>query len=235
MSEHMRNDMLDAEYVLGTLRGPARRRFEVLMERDSALLAKVDRWQEAFRLLDAIDTPIQPPNRVWRTIQLRLPQRQETIKGFDKLSPNGDSFAQSAMPPRLRADWKARAFQYRWQFASFALAAALITIMVSPRLFVLDKTSSTFVPVAVLASTQVGHPQQMVVSFDDNNKKLIVTQLNLAAPATGHSLELWLIAQARKPESLGLLMPQDSQLSTQNKTRMATEVNPAVSSEPTGG
>src|SRR3546814_20440480 len=117
----MRNDMLAAEYVLGTLRGPARRRFEVLMERDSALLAKVDRWQEAFRLLDAIDTPIQPPNRVWRTIQLRLPQRQETIKGFDKLSRNGDSFALSAMPPRLSAGWKARATQYRWQFASFAL------------------------------------------------------------------------------------------------------------------
>src|SRR3546814_4036926 len=139
------------------------------------------------------------------------------------------------MPPRLRAGWKARAFQYRWQFASFALAAALITIMVSPRLFVLYKTSSTFVPVAVLASTQVGHPQQMVVSFDDNNQKLIVTPLNLAAPATGHSMELWLIAQDRKPESLGLLKPQASTLITLNKTRLAPEVTLAVSLEPTGG
>src|SRR3546814_10665475 len=107
--------------------------------------------------------------------------------------------------------------------------------MVSPRLFVLDKTSSTFVPVAVLASTQVGHPQQMVVSFDDNNQKLIVTPLNLAAPATGHSLELWLLAQDRKPESLGLLKPQASTLITLNQTRLAPEVTLAVSLEPTGG
>src|SRR3546814_7580452 len=79
------------------------------------------------------------------------------------------------------------------------------------------------------------HPQQMVVSFDDNNQKLIVTPLNLAAPATGHSLELWLIAQDRKPESLGLLKPQASTLITLNKTRLAPEVTLAVSLEPTGG
>src|SRR3546814_10555261 len=80
MSEHMRNDMLAAEYVLGTLRAPARRRFEVLMERDSALLATVDRSQEAFRLLDAIDTPIQPPNRVWRRSEEHTSELQSIMR-----------------------------------------------------------------------------------------------------------------------------------------------------------
>ncbi|MCI2809898.1 anti-sigma factor [Eoetvoesiella caeni] len=233
MSEHMHNDILAAEYVLGTLRGPARRRFEALMQQDSVLLSHVHRWQETLSVLDAADTPIQPPLRVWRAIQSRLPQRQEATRDSNSPSPSRDSFTKSTMS--ARPSWKARTFQYRWQFASFALAVALVTITVSSRLFVPDNTGSMYVPVAVLAATQAGQPQQMVVSFDSNNQKLIVTPFDLEAPETGHSLELWLIAKGQKPESLGLLKPQASTMISLNRTRLAPEVTLAVSLEPAGG
>ena len=41
-------DALAAEYVAGTLRGPARRRFEALRPSHPALEAAVQRWQARF-------------------------------------------------------------------------------------------------------------------------------------------------------------------------------------------
>lgn len=65
-------DSLSSEYVLGTLRGPARRRFE----RWRASTALVDErcrfWEERLMRLAKGLTPVQPPAHVWPAIQRRL-------------------------------------------------------------------------------------------------------------------------------------------------------------------
>jgi anti-sigma-K factor RskA len=65
-------DALSSEYVLGTLRGPARRRFE----RWRTSIALVDQrcrfWEERLMRLAIRLTPLQPPAHVWLAIQRRL-------------------------------------------------------------------------------------------------------------------------------------------------------------------
>ncbi|HWX29766.1 MAG TPA: anti-sigma factor [Steroidobacteraceae bacterium] len=65
-------DRLASEYALGTLRGPARRRFE----RWRASTAFVDQrcrfWEEQLMDLAKDLKPVQPPAHVWPAIQRRL-------------------------------------------------------------------------------------------------------------------------------------------------------------------
>jgi anti-sigma factor RsiW len=53
-------DCLAAEYVLGTLSGPARRRFERDLEQDDALRALVVAWEERLGTI-ATALPVEPP------------------------------------------------------------------------------------------------------------------------------------------------------------------------------
>lgn len=77
---------LAAEYALGTLRGPARLNFEQRIQREPALATLVARWQTLLSPLDNALTPVTPPERVWKKIQLSLPiQAAPRSKRWDYL------------------------------------------------------------------------------------------------------------------------------------------------------
>ena len=63
---------LAAEYVLGTLAGPARRRFESLMRDRADVRAAVWRWERELHALRHGVQPQRPPRRVWRGINRRI-------------------------------------------------------------------------------------------------------------------------------------------------------------------
>lgn len=63
---------LAAEYVLGTLRGPARARFAALASRDPVVAEAMRRWEGAFAPLAQDVAPVEPPQRVWRAIAARI-------------------------------------------------------------------------------------------------------------------------------------------------------------------
>jgi anti-sigma-K factor RskA len=65
-------DRLAAEYVLGTLRGAARRRFERLLMEDALLRRQVWLWEKRLNPLAQAVVPRQPSPRVWRNISSRL-------------------------------------------------------------------------------------------------------------------------------------------------------------------
>ena len=65
-------DRLAAEYVLGTLRGAARSRFETLLPAHPALRAAVTQWQLRLHPLAASVAEVQPPSHVWPRIEARL-------------------------------------------------------------------------------------------------------------------------------------------------------------------
>jgi anti-sigma-K factor RskA len=67
-----RAERLAAEYVLGTLRGPARRRFEALLPAHPALRQAVAQWQARLLPLHAGVEPVIPSREVWPAIQARL-------------------------------------------------------------------------------------------------------------------------------------------------------------------
>src|SRR5687767_476051 len=65
-------DRLAADYVAGTLRGPARRRFEALLPAHPMLRAAVRGWQDRLMPLTAPLAPQQPPAEVWKRIEARI-------------------------------------------------------------------------------------------------------------------------------------------------------------------
>lgn len=65
-------DRLAAEYVLGTLRGPARRRMAALLPAHPALRRAVEGWQNRLMTLSVGVTPVQPSPQVWTQIEQRL-------------------------------------------------------------------------------------------------------------------------------------------------------------------
>jgi anti-sigma-K factor RskA len=78
-----RLDRLAREYVLGTLTGGARRRFERLLRQTPAAALAVTAWQERFSVLAATVPPMEPREAVWRGLEKRLfqPQAQEAAAG----------------------------------------------------------------------------------------------------------------------------------------------------------
>jgi anti-sigma-K factor RskA len=73
---------LAGEYVLGTLAGRARERFERLLRRDSGLRDEVVLWQERLMPLAAALPPVAPPLQVWRKVQTRLGMRAASRFGL---------------------------------------------------------------------------------------------------------------------------------------------------------
>jgi anti-sigma-K factor RskA len=71
-------DRLAAEYVLGTLRGPARRRFERWRASTPHVDQRCRYWEEHLMHVAKGLKPVQPPAHVWSAIRKRLnltPQR----------------------------------------------------------------------------------------------------------------------------------------------------------------
>lgn len=64
-------ERLAAEYALGTLRGPARRRLERIAQRDPAVEQALLRWSGRFARMDEADAATPPPD-VWRHLEQRL-------------------------------------------------------------------------------------------------------------------------------------------------------------------
>ncbi|HHL2498562.1 TPA: anti-sigma factor [Yersinia enterocolitica] len=98
---------LAAEYALGTLRGLARMRFERRVRRDPRLAADVASWQSLFTQLDNQLAPLEPPERVWKRLELQLP------------------------PINIR-----HMKRNPWSYVGWAIAAGLAAILLIPRLLV---------------------------------------------------------------------------------------------------
>jgi anti-sigma-K factor RskA len=67
-----RRDALAAEYVLGTLHGAARRRFEQLLPAHPTLRQAVVDWEGRLNRLAADSPPVPPPPQVWTALETRL-------------------------------------------------------------------------------------------------------------------------------------------------------------------
>lgn len=65
-------DSLAAEYVLGTLRGRARRRFEKWRERTPLVDERCRFWEDHLMRLAKGLRPVRPPPHVWQGIRTRL-------------------------------------------------------------------------------------------------------------------------------------------------------------------
>jgi len=75
-------ELLCAEYVLGTLQGPARRRFEGLLVERTDIRARLAVWDERLNTLAEGATPATPSPSVWQAIVGRIdPMPSEAHRG----------------------------------------------------------------------------------------------------------------------------------------------------------
>jgi len=70
-------DHLAGEYVVGTLHGRARRRFEALMRQRADVRYSVWQWEQVLYGLTASVDPVRPPRRVWRGIRRQVGGRRQ--------------------------------------------------------------------------------------------------------------------------------------------------------------
>jgi anti-sigma-K factor RskA len=73
-------DKLAGEYVRGTLRSAAHRRFEGWLQEDAALRHAVAEWQDRRHPMAEFAPAAQPPARVWRNIEKRLALRETSSR-----------------------------------------------------------------------------------------------------------------------------------------------------------
>lgn len=207
-------DKLAAEYVLGTLRGRARARFEALMRYDPPLRSLVTDWEDRLAPMAGAGTDIAPPARLWNALSQRI--------------------AGEARKPRWReslALWRGLAATG----AAFALVLAIVT-GAGPQ------AEPPMSMVAVMNDTQ-GQPA-MTVSWPsmravrDPYIRIKVTQKH-PTMAPGTTWELWMLPPGEgEPVSLGLIttdVDQVMKLTPEQAARIESAWGIAMSIEPSGG
>lgn len=80
------SDALAAEYVLGTLQGQARRRFEQLLRAHPNLREAVADWEQRLNRLVVASPPVAPPATVWRDLERRLFPAPARLPWWDSLA-----------------------------------------------------------------------------------------------------------------------------------------------------
>ena len=200
---------LAAEYVLGTLRGAARRRFEGWMREDAALVALVGQWVDGLTPLAGRVPPVEPPARVWRAIEARI-----------------------GPAPAPRASlWSSLAF---WRVFG-SLAGGLAVMLMA--LFLWLSQGPRGEPLFIAVLTTPDQQPHVLVSMHSPDI-LRVRMVKPVEGPEGRDLELWVVPKEGAPRSLGVMPNHDGDTiihitSADPRVRGAQAL--AVTLEPRGG
>ncbi len=230
--------MLAAEYVLGTLRGRARRRFERLARGDIAIRTEIRFWESRLAGLAAGMEPKSPPPSVWLSLQHRIEVSTPVVTPIRRPLP----------PPVKPTDVAPPASPWRI-FAGLATAAGVVLAVLIGTRVPLPGEQEAAAPVVATAPavTPVVTPAIYVsllkLPESDMQWTLAVhpTADEVTAVASGaypklgqHSLELWLITDAGAV-SLGLLPTTGEGKLKLPAGVTGAQLTLAVSLEPVGG
>jgi len=208
---------LAAEYVLGTLTGRARRRFENLMTESHHVRAAVWHWERQLNPLAQAAGSMQPRSGVWEQVLERTGAKAEReiahVPWFERLG--------------------------LWRGLSLAATAAAVVFAV-----LLARTPTEVVAPRSQQYVAVVNGEQSqplwVVRVDLQQGRLAIRSINAIAPAPTNAYELWILpAGGAAPRSLGLLPTGtasiDAELSVELRPLLASAQGFAVSLEPAGG
>ena len=212
-SENLKN-ALAAEYVLGTLRGPARQRFQKLMMQHSQISDATHIWEQHLNSLGQKIPPVTPDESVWQRIEHQLGFVDEPIKAnVVTIKP--------AKPKSII-----------WQsIASLASAAALVLAVL---LFSVEPTPA---PDAQQLALVNNAESELLWALEISQDSIDVQATKQFIAKADADYELWIVAaDGRPPISLGLL-PKTGTVRL-NKPQLFDQIEIAalaVSLEPLGG
>ena len=218
---------LAAEFALGTLRGRARQRLRRWIAQEPALADAVHDWELRLAPLAAAAIPVQPPARVWRSIEERLGGAQTQRGGI----------------------WASLAFWRNLGLLASGMAAGLLATIVvtapkapapAPQPVVIRVPSNEMAAsfLAVLSEAKTNKPM-LIVSAGRSSNELWIKTLDPAIQVPDRSLELWALPDGQPPKSLGVVPRSDQmaslKLAAAADQSFANVAALAVSLEPTGG
>jgi anti-sigma-K factor RskA len=206
-------DALASEYVLGTLRGAARRRFERWQSAEWHVASRVRAWEGRLIPLSLGLPPLAPSPGVWERIEAR-------IRVAD--ASRADAARRRTARPALRA-----------------LAAVLVLCALFAGGYVAWRMTGPLRLQTVATIQGAQGPVVWSIELDSHRERLRAVALAGAAARPGHSFELWALPAGKgAPVSLGLL-PDAGQLertlSDTQRSALASAAQVAVSLEPPGG
>jgi anti-sigma-K factor RskA len=175
-------DQLSAAYVVGTLKGAARRRFEAYMKDSVLIQREVGEWQDRLHPMAEFAGAVKPPARVWTAIEKR-------IKGA--ASP-------WAFWINLHNDL---AFWRGLGLVSTTAACVLVAFLATRAPDTAQPTTTSYV--AMLADDK--SQPVIVITGDAAHHQLVARLVSHPAVEAGKSLELWAVPQKGNPRSLGLV------------------------------
>lgn len=200
---------LAAEYVVGTLRGRARRRFEGWMHNDAALRRTVAEWEEKLMPMAEFAPGQTPPARVWRAIERRLDLNRRA--GRSSWTDDAAGF-------------------WRWLGMGASAIAAVLAVV----LFTSRPAAPAIDHVAALTDDKA--QVALLLTADGTRGRLGVRVLAAAPVPTDRQLQLWAVPKQGAPRSLGLLPDQaDAALALPPAAFGEDVAVLAVSLEPKGG
>ena len=204
-------DGLAADYVLGTMRAGARRRFEALLPSHVELRRATAAWQERLMPLTAAIDPVQPPGDVWRHISDRLDRRRSVVAGA----------------------WQRLSFWRSVSAFAGVAAIALAVLLASPRPAA-PPVVVVLAPTEAAASGSAAAP--IVASISGDGATLVTRPIVPVALRPDRSLELWAVPRdGTAPRSLGVL-PSGSGATVAIRGKVLAGVDTlAVTVEPLGG
>ena len=201
---------LAAEYVVGTLRGRARRRFESWLREDATLREIVRQWESGMTPLAERVPGVEPPARVWKAIEARIGEAPAAARG---------------------GFWSSLGF---WRTFGI-MAGSLATVLLAFFLWLSQGPRGEPLFIAVLnSSDQVPHVLVSMHSPDILRIKMVKP----VRDRDGHDLQLWVMPKEGAPRSLGV-MPNEEGTQiihiTSADPRVRGAQSLAITLEPRGG
>lgn len=209
-------DQLAAAYVLGTLRGRARRRLERLSLERLPIREAIWRWENELVPLSDHVAPVSPAASVWRDIEARL---------------NLNTAERSSGPA------------YGWGRVLAGFISGVVVLALLLPLLPEEPQAPIDSAAERLALVQDEQAQPLwVVTVDEESGQLMSVAVNAPARDADRVFELWMLPQSGPPQSLGLLPTSSDgnergyqKLSPALLALIADAKGLAVSIEPLGG
>ncbi|MDP2450910.1 MAG: anti-sigma factor [Polaromonas sp.] len=184
---------LASSYVLGTLGGGARRRFERLQRDRADVRVRVTQWEARLGQL-AVSVPVQQPSpQLWKTIAART-------------QPAASAVAPDA-PPRSWLGWlKPAGFGFGGLAAGVMVASVLY--VTAPGLFMSSdqiamRTGEKLPPSYVGLLTDAQGNGKLLVSSLRHGKTMTVKVIGQITPPAGGTLVLWAVPASGPAFALG--------------------------------
>lgn len=237
-----------AAYALGTLRGPARRRFESLARRHPHLRATALEWQERLAAMTELQPSEGPSPNVWKRIELELDRDRQQQQAAATTS-NADAVRSGEPRGRVAGWWRGMALAAVPVAMAGIVASALLLQQVDRRDALLAQARAQQTAVAQQVSQLESQPlvryvavlednqssPSILVTFDPRQNTLTLKRLGEFQEGAERSLQLWALPPGQAPRSLGVL--GDGNVVRLNAGESQVQGVPAlaISLEPRGG